>query len=95
MTYMEKPEPKASTSMYVKMKIIEKIYRFIFRKNFLLFTVAVFGIIIFRKPFESFISKTVVKHLLSEIDSVWYNNLIFFNFEVKLSPMYFFQFELF
>lgn len=64
----------------MQMKILETTYKFIFRKNFLLFAAIVIGFIIFRKPVELFLTKTVVKYALSEIDSKWYNDLIFLLF---------------
>lgn len=63
-----------------QLKILETPYKFIFRQNFLLFAAIVVGSIVFRKPVELLITKTVVKYALSEIDSIWYNDLIFLLF---------------
>ncbi len=59
------------------MTVFEKIYRCISRKDVLLISIITFGLIIFHKPIELFLSSTVVKYALSYVDSVWYNDIIF------------------
>lgn len=60
------------------MNLLQKTYNFIFRNDFLLFAATAMAFIIFRKPVELFLSNTVVKYILSEIDSIWYNDFILF-----------------
>jgi len=59
------------------MALMSKIYKLVFQKNFLLFSVSSIFIIALRIPIEIVLSNTIVKYALSYISSHWYNDVAF------------------
>ena len=56
---------------------MNQLYRFIFRKSILLPLGFLICYILFHKPAEDFFSKILVNYLFENIDSIWYNDIIF------------------
>ena len=59
------------------MALMSKIYKLVFQKNFILFSVCIIFIVSLRIPIEIILSNTVVKYVLSYISSDWYNDFAF------------------
>ena len=58
-------------------KLINEILYKPTTKRFLLFVICLAVYVLFNHPLEKVIGKIIVKHLLSNINSVWYNDVVF------------------
>jgi hypothetical protein len=59
------------------MKFFQNIYSAIFNKQRMLFFIALTLFLIFHKPIELLLTNTIIKYVLSYVESVWYNDVIF------------------
>lgn len=60
--------------------MIKKIHNYIFEEGRLLYLLCLCIILILHKPIETLLSNTIVKYGLSEIETIWFNDLLFLVF---------------
>ncbi len=56
---------------------MKKILNSIVKGNYIAYIIPIAAFILLKNPIEDWLSNTVVAHLLSKIESVWYNDIIF------------------
>lgn len=58
-------------------KLINKINQFLFRKNIILCCIILATITVLHKPLENILNNSIVKYVFGEVETVWYNDVIF------------------
>lgn len=56
---------------------MNKINQFLFKKNIILCYIILASITVLHKPLENILSNSVVKYVFGEVETVWYNDVIF------------------
>jgi hypothetical protein len=59
------------------MKYIEKVFSYLFKKRNLLYLIFLISLITLHTPIELVLTNSIVKYVLSYIESSWYNDIVF------------------